>query len=239
VINQVFTATTAQALDRSPGEVLLYSQLLVERGVDKTWLRPARGLRDAERVDEYILCTPGTIRTSTVVLSTSLARRVRFDPGLPWFQDGDLVIRAANAGARIEYVGEPLVVLHDRVGYARVSRGRNFAPVLAYLDRMRSTGQISERAYWAGRGWHCARIASSTRPCFALRLYAQAARRRAFPWRHAVVVGAQVVVPFRLYQGAANGIVRLWGRPMPAVARNGSGPPGQSAVHLVSTDTVV
>jgi glycosyltransferase involved in cell wall biosynthesis len=205
----------AEVLKNTTGEVLLYSQMIVERGLEKKWLRPARGALETERVDEYILCTPGIIRTSTIVLSDTLARRVRFDPTLPWFQDGDLAIRAANAGACVEFVGEPLVVLEDRVGHTRISRGHNFAPVLAHLERMRSAGEISERAYWAGRGWQCARVASSSNRRYAIFLYSQAVLRRVFPWRHSFVVAAQIVLPFRLYQSIANGVVRICGCTMP------------------------
>lgn len=194
------------------GEVLLYSQMIVERGMEKKWVRPARGPLPSERVDEYILCTPGTIRTSTIVISASLARRIRFDEGLPWFQDSDFAIRASNAGASVKFVREPLVVLEDQVGYSRVSRSGDFETVLKYFDRMRRAEQISERSYWAGRGWPCARVASSTKRPYALLLFFQALAHCAFPWRHAFIVGAQVIMPYRLYQEIANGVVRLRGR---------------------------
>lgn len=198
-------------LETHTGDILVYSQMLVERGLEKKWLRPARGALPLERIDEYILCTPGTVQTSTMVMSASLARRIRFDPALPSFQDSDFAIRAANAGASIEFIAEPLVVLEDKVGYNRVSRQRNYAPLLAYFDRMRSQGEISERAYWAGRGWPCARVASSSNRLFAMGLYLQALSRRVFPWPHLLIVAAQVSLPYRLYQTVANGFVRVRG----------------------------
>ncbi|WP_193046304.1 glycosyltransferase family 2 protein [Mycolicibacterium baixiangningiae] len=202
----------AEVLQRHGGEVLLYSQMIVERGMEKKWVRPAEGAQEDERIDEYILCTPGTIRTSTIVVSAALARRVRFDESLPWFQDSDFAIRAGNAGALFEFVDEPLIVLEDKVGYARVSRNASYAPLLAYFDRMRRTGEISDRAYWAGRGWPCARVASTSNRSYAVMLFAQAVVKRAFPLRHAIIVAAQVVVPYRLYQAIANGVVRIRGR---------------------------
>ncbi|WP_082754028.1 glycosyltransferase family 2 protein [Mycobacterium sp. NAZ190054] len=196
------------------GDILLYSQMVVERGLEKKWIRPLRGPRPSEPVDEYILCTPGTIRTSTIVVSASIARQVRFDESLPWFQDSDFAIRVANTGAPVVFINEPLIVLEDKVGYSRVSRDANYAPVLEYFDRMRAAGEISERAYWAGRGWPCARVASSSNRPYAMWLYMQAAVRRVFPWRQGFIVAAQVMLPYRFYQAVANLVVRLRGRRM-------------------------
>jgi glycosyltransferase involved in cell wall biosynthesis len=218
----------ADVLEDHAGEVLLYSQMIVERGLEKKWIRPARGARETERVDEYLLCTSGMIRTSTMVLPRTLARRLRFDQTLPWFQDSDLAIRAANADADVAFIGEPLVVLEDRVDHqTRVSRSSSYAPLLAYFEKMRATGAISERSYWAARGWPCARAASSTRRSYALALYLQAVLQRAFPWRQSFIVAAQVALPFRLYQTIANGVVRLrgWSPPGPEPTRSTARPP--------------
>ncbi|WP_460359409.1 glycosyltransferase family 2 protein [Mycobacterium sp. ZZG] len=207
--------TCLEILRRHSDEVLLYSQMVVERGLDKKWIRPSRGALPSERIDEYILCTPGTIRTSTIVFTASLAQRIRFDESLPWFQDSDFAIRSANSGAAFEFVAEPLVVLHDEIGYSRVSRNKSYESVLVYFEKMRRSGAISERSYWAARGWPCARVASSSNRPYAVRLYLEAMLKGVFPARHAVIVGAQVMVPYRVYQYLANVVVRIRGRRLP------------------------
>lgn len=193
-------------------DVLVFSQMIVERGMEKKWVRPDRGPEGEERIDEYILCTPGTIRTSTIVISSGLARRIRFDESLPWFQDSDFAIRAANDGALVKFIREPLISLEDKVGYNRVSRDKNYTLLLDYFDKKRAAGEISDRAYWAGRGWPCARVASSSNRPYAIILYLQALIRFVFPWRHAIIVAAQVIIPYRTYQAVANLVVRLRGR---------------------------
>lgn len=203
--------TVVRHLCGQTGDVLLYSKMIVERGLEKKWLRPSRGIRASERVDEYLLCTSGTIRTSTVVVSAQLARNIRFDESLPSLQDTDFAIRVAHAGASIAFIDEPLVIFNDKVGGNRVSRNSDYKPLLSWLERMRDYG-ISNRAYWAGRGWQCARIASYSNRPYAIGLYFQSAIRGAFPLRQAVVIAAQVVLPYRWYQAAADMIVRLFGR---------------------------
>lgn len=195
----------------SSGDVLVYSQMIVERGLEKQWVRPPRGILPEERVDEYLLCTPGTIRTSTVVISTTLARSTRFDESLPSLQDTDFAIRAANAGALITFIDEPLVIFEDKVSHTRVSRNANYKPLLSWLERMRG-GEVSDRAYWAGRGWQCARIASYSNRPYGIWLYTQSAVRGVFPFRQAVVIAAQVAIPYSVYQKAANIVVSMFGR---------------------------
>lgn len=193
------------------GDILVYSRMIVERGLEKQWIRPPRGVSPAERVDEYLLCTAGTIRTSTVVVSTELARTTRFDESLPSLQDTDFAIRIANAGASITFIEEPLVIFEDKISHARVSRNVNYRPLLLWLERMRGNG-VSDRAYWAGRGWQCARIASYSNRPYGIWLYLQSAVRGVFPFRQAMIVAAQVAIPYRVYQKVANIVVSLFGR---------------------------
>jgi glycosyltransferase involved in cell wall biosynthesis len=193
------------------GDILIYSRMIVERGLDRQWLKPPRGIHADERVDEYLLCTPGTIRTSTVVVSQPLARRVLFDESLPSLQDTDFAIRAANTGAAIKFIEDPLVLFDDTVSDARVSRNSIYGPLLAWLEQLRRKNAISERAYWAGRGWQCARIASYSNRPLAIRLYMQAVSKQVFPARHSLVVGAQILIPHRFYQRIANAIVKVFG----------------------------
>lgn len=201
----------ALALSEVRGDALAYSQMLVERGLDKKWVRPPRGLKLEERVDEYLLCTAGTIRTSTVVATATLARKVRFDEALPSLQDTDFAIRAADSGATVLFLAEPLIAFEDQVGYARVSRNADYQPLLNWLDRLRGR-PLSERAYWAGRGWQCARIASYSNRPLAISLFIRSAVRGVFPPRQAIVIAAQVVIPYRIYQWTANRVVALLGK---------------------------
>ncbi|MGE2736465.1 glycosyltransferase [Mycolicibacterium vaccae] len=201
----------AEMIGRERGEVLLYSQVLVERGIDKVWVRPPRGVAAGERVDEYLMCTSGSIQTSTMVLNTDLARKVRFDESLPSSQDTDFAIRVANAGARITYLERPLVVFEDSTHHGRVSKGVDHESQLAWIDGMRGV-HISDRAYWAYRGWQCARLASYSDRLYGFRLYMNSAIRGVYPWRHALIIAAQVLMPRSAYQGIANKVVAIFGR---------------------------
>src|SRR5207237_8275105 len=71
---------------------VLYSQMKVDRGVDRYWVRPERGIREGEDVGAYLFCASQFMQTSTLVVPTGLARQVRFDPALKKGQDLDFAV---------------------------------------------------------------------------------------------------------------------------------------------------
>jgi glycosyltransferase involved in cell wall biosynthesis len=201
----------AEAADRV-GDFLIYSKFIVDRGIDKFWIKPPRGAEPAERIDEYLMCKPGSIQSSTMVLPADLARRVRFDESLPSSQDTDFAVRVWNAGAKMLFVEEPLVVFNDVTDLTRVSKGTDYKPQIAWIERMRSEHAVSERAYWAYRGWQCARLASYSNRFYGLKLYLASAIRGVYPLRQAAVIAAQVLLPRGRYQAIANKVVTYFGK---------------------------
>lgn len=193
------------------GDLVVYSQFRVERGVGKHWIRPARGHREGERIDEYLMCTDGAVRTSTITMTTGLAQRVRFDEALPSSQDTDFAVRCASAGARFVFIPIPLVLYDDVPDLTRVSKQKDVRPLLAWIERMRGT-HISDKAYWGYRGWHCARLASRQNTFTGLGYYLPSALRGVYPPRHAARLAAQVLIPQATYQRIVNKVVATFGR---------------------------
>lgn len=193
------------------GDLVIYSQFSVDRGVGRTWLRPARGHHAGERIDEYLMCTDGAVRTSTVSMSTGLAQRVRFDEALPSSQDTDFAVRCASAGAKFVFLPQSLMIYDDIPDMNRVSTQRDIRPLLAWLDRMRGV-HISEKAYWGYRGWHCARLASRSNRLQGLRYYLSSALRGTYPVKHALRLAGQVLIPQQTYQRIVNVVVSSFGR---------------------------
>jgi len=192
--------------------VLCYTQLLVDRGIGKYWTKPPRAPREGERIDEYLMADAGWIQTSTMLLTATLAKSVQFGVGLPSSQDTDFAIRCANAGAEVVFVQQPLLIMNDEYHPGRVSKQRNYRPLLAWIETMREAGSISNRSYWAYRGWQGARVASYTSIPAALGLYLASALRGVYAPRVAATILAQIVMPQSLYQRIATSVVRLAGR---------------------------
>ena len=100
---------------------VLYSSMQVDRGVEKYWVRPDRGIHDGEDVGEYLFCANQLIQTSTIVLPTPLAQQVLFDPKLRRGQDLDFCIRLQRHGAKFKFINEPLTIWFDDTEQGRTS----------------------------------------------------------------------------------------------------------------------
>ena len=114
---------------------VLYSQMRVDRGVDRYWVRPERGIREGEDVGEYLFCANQFMQTSTLVVPSALAKRVRFDPALKKGQDLDFSVRLQVAGARFRMIERPLTIWLDASEDGRTSYVRGYETSLDWLER--------------------------------------------------------------------------------------------------------
>lgn len=179
-----------------PGTVL-FSPVAVRRNGRMVGTRPARGPRPGEPISEYLAVHQGFTQTSTLVVPGDI--RSRFSEQARFGQDTDIALRLAAEGLAFKMHAEPLVVMDDTEAEGRVSRSRDWHPVETWLEEVR--GLMTERAYWAYRGWHVARIAAQRGEFgVALRLYLQSLLRGAFPPKLAAKALAQILVPRRVYR---------------------------------------
>jgi glycosyltransferase involved in cell wall biosynthesis len=206
--------TQKSFIESGVSKQVIFNQMIVERGNEKKWIKPAIGPLENERIDEYLMCTPGWIQSSTMVLPTEFARTVRFNERLPSSQDTDFAIRCASAGAKFTFIAQPLTVLDDIFDPNRVSKQAKYLPLLAWIDEMRNV-HVSERAYWAYRGWQCARVASYSNRILGLKLFLQSAVRGVYAPKQALVIANQVIFPPAVYQRLVNIIVKNFGKKMP------------------------
>jgi len=116
-------------------DLVLYSAMNVDRGVEKFWIRPDRGIREGEDVGEYLFCANQLIQTSTIVLSTKLARNVMFDPTLRRGQDLDFCVRLQAAGARFRMIEAPLTIWLDNTEIGRTSYVSGYESSLKWLEK--------------------------------------------------------------------------------------------------------
>ncbi|WP_156255183.1 glycosyltransferase family 2 protein [Sandarakinorhabdus oryzae] len=76
-------------------------------------LYPPPGWQLSADVYAQLLAT-SHISTQTLAMTRAIFDQVGgFDPAMPRFQDWDLVLRLAQAGARFRYIPEPLAIAHD------------------------------------------------------------------------------------------------------------------------------
>lgn len=117
------------------GNQVLFSQMRVDRGVEKHWIRPKRGIREGEDVGEYMFCANQFVQTSTMVVPTKLAKEVLFDPTLKRGQDLDFCVRLRAQGAMFRMIAEPLTVWLDASEAGRTSYEKGYESSLTWLTR--------------------------------------------------------------------------------------------------------
>lgn len=203
-------STMAKALERDDGRTVLYSRMKVDRGVDRYWIRPDRGIRDGEDVGEYLFCANQFMQTSTMVVPSDLARKVLFDPALKKGQDLDFCVRLQSAGARFRMIEQPLTVWLDATEAGRTSYVRGYETSLDWLDRCGH--MLTERARRGYRATVLAYHMAPIRPVIAFRDLAVGLFAGGVPPK---VVARQVLrsyLPKRLYRSLVNGFVLRFGK---------------------------
>jgi hypothetical protein len=201
--------TMKAMLDREPG-IAAYARMSVDRGNGNAMLRPPRAILPGEHMADYLLCERGFVPTVTLAVDAQTARRVRYDPRLPYAQDTDFAIRLYLAGCRFVMAEGPGAICNDADDPTRVSQGRKGARLIGWFDEMRP--KIPASAYHGGRGWVVAKGLAPTSPLRAFALYLNAVVRGCYRPRLAAVVFVQVFVPDALYRRMADRAIALTGR---------------------------
>ena len=203
----------AKALDGDDGLTVLYSRMKVDRGVDRYWIRPDRGIREDEDVGEYLFCANQFMQTSTMVVCTPLAQDVLFDPALKKGQDLDFCVRLQGAGARFHMIEQPLTIWLDATEAGRTSYVKGYETSLDWLERCGHmlTGR-ARRGYRATvLAYHMAPI----RPVMAIRDLIVGFVAGGVPPK---IIARQILrsyLPKPLYRSLVNGFVLRFGKAEP------------------------
>ncbi len=78
----------------------LYSQIIVDRGVGRYWIKPDRGIEADESIFDYLYVAGGFIQTSTMIVEATLARKVRWDEAVTFGDNDQYTIDLVHAGAK-------------------------------------------------------------------------------------------------------------------------------------------
>ena len=160
---------------------IVYCAAYVDRGVNKRWIRPTRGIREDENLGEYLFVSNEFVQTSSIALSTAMARGVRWDAALPKGQDLDFALRLEAAGYRFEYYPEPLVIWRDVTEQGRTSRAAGASYSQTFLAK--NAQLLSSKARRGFRATYLAYDLAAEKPVTAL---------------SDLVIGAAAGVPLRI-----------------------------------------
>lgn len=149
---------------------------------DRRYVAPNRTIKPSDRVGTYLFQQGGVIQTSTLMLSTALARKVRFVEGGRGHDDWSLALKLEAAGARFEMLDEPLTIYNDE--HNRTRRSPKYsAKRLNWLDAWRS--ELGEKPYLAARAALISRMPDFDRSVAAAMINEAARCGAVPPWRAA------------------------------------------------------
>jgi glycosyltransferase involved in cell wall biosynthesis len=196
-------------LDNTSGTAA-YAPVLVDRGNGKTFVKPPRAIQSDQSMAAYLMCDRGFVQTSTLVVPTDVAQRVRYRQDTRYGDDTDFAIRLHLAGCRFVMAGSPGAVWRDQYDPKRLSAGRKGHESTQWLEDLRP--HVPEDAYFGYRGWHVAKGLASSDPLGALRLYFTALRHGSYSPKLAATVLLQIFCPDWLYRRIADCFisVRHW-----------------------------
>lgn len=101
---------TLMSQDCASDKLLCYTQNeIVKNG--KAVIKPRRGLKDGERISDYLILNNGLIQTSSLFFPIELSQDLKFDENLPRHQDIDFLLRLELQNVEFIFVNKVLVKL--------------------------------------------------------------------------------------------------------------------------------
>lgn len=142
-------ATLAQQSD-----AVVYGQIIVDRGVNRYWVKPERGMQADESIFDYLYVHGGFIQTSTMVVPAALAKAVCWEEAITFGDNDQYAIDLWRAGARFVMLPRPLTLYADIVSEAALSQlpifGGATAKYTNFFDWMAEQREAMSDAAWAG-----------------------------------------------------------------------------------------
>jgi len=95
------------------GEVLLYGQIIVDRGVGKYWVKPDRALGSDESIYDFLYVHGGFIQTSTIIMPATLAETVKWDETVTFGDNDQFAIDCWKTGIPFHMMPKPYTLYAD------------------------------------------------------------------------------------------------------------------------------
>lgn len=116
-----FLEMSNKVLDEQ-GEVLVYGQIVVDRGVGRYWVKPDRALGREEPIYDYLYVHGGFIQTSTMVIPKALADKVQWDESVTFGDNDQFAIDCWRTGITFCMLPRPCTHYADAISEDALSQ---------------------------------------------------------------------------------------------------------------------
>lgn len=205
----------ATATLETHADVLLYGQIIVDRGVGRYWIKPDRALGHEESIFDFLYVHGGFIQTSTMVIPKKLARQVQWDETVTFGDNDQFAIDCWKTGIGFHMMPRPYTLYADIVSDDALSqlpiyagKSEKYTNFFRWMETQKS--HMSPQA-WAGyrAGFESVGLARSN-PLMSFRLLWQGYRAGAISPVGIVRQTIQNLFP-RFYRRLVDHYVRMRG----------------------------
>jgi glycosyltransferase involved in cell wall biosynthesis len=190
----------------------IYTQVKVDRGEGLFFLKPHRGLLPGEHIADYMMADRGFVQTSTLIIPVALAKNIQYDETISFGQDTDFAIKIFSEGYDLIMLEEPGAIWNDEWSPNRLSSVSHPEQRLQWLERIRPL--ITERAYWADKGWPVAKgFSYNGNKVKGLFLFSGALIRGCYRPKIALVAFLQVLLTKNGYRKLSDILAKLGFKP--------------------------
>jgi glycosyltransferase involved in cell wall biosynthesis len=190
-----------------PDRVFCVTRTIVNLADDRHIVRPVRGKRPDEAMDEFIFVSGNFCQTSAFFLSRALARRIGWRD-LVTGEDHLFAIDAIAAGAEYLLVEESLTTYNNDVRPGRLSHTTTLERGRRFMEQVR--GVLSQKALAGYESRYLGVMLLRQHPVQGLQTLVRAVATGALPPRFAATLLVRTAVPAGLYHRVRS---RLMGRP--------------------------
>ena len=109
-----FLEAVNKVLDDQP-DVLVYGQIVVDRGVGRYWVKPDRALGPDESIYDFLYVHGGFIQTSTIVVPRAIAAKVQWDESVTYGDNDQFAIDCWRTGIPFRMLSHPCTHYADAI----------------------------------------------------------------------------------------------------------------------------
>jgi len=205
----------------SQGHDFIYSQIIVDRGVDRYWIKPTRAMSADESIFDYLYKSGGFIQTSTMVVSRALAQRVQWDENVTYGDNDQFAIDLSHAGAVPYMLPHAQTLYCDIMNPAALSKlpmlGGGNTKYTNFIDWMATQKKHMSKEAWLGfRAHHESPALAHSAPRECVAVVWRAYRQNVIGVKGLLRQLVQTFAP-RLYRRLVDTYVRFRGMPLESV----------------------
>lgn len=208
-------------LDSHPRNSFIYSQIIVDRGFDRYWVKPGRAKLADESIFDYLFIHGGFLQTSTIIVETDTCRSIRWNEDVTYGDNDQYAIDLCLAGHEPVMLARPGTLYNDIFSDSALSQlpvfsgsSTKFTNFFTYVEGHRA--QMSEAAQ-SGFDAHVKSMFLARRqPLVATRLIFRAWRTGAYSLKSVLRQLFQSFAP-RAYRRTVDQYVRFRGQPLSAL----------------------